>query len=132
MAVARSVKVRTGTGKFQQQVEIGPHRLIGDEPIEDGGADTGPNPNELLLAALGTCTSMTVSMYAARKSWPLEGVIVELSMSKEDPKLVRLTRRIELRGPLDEEQRTRLLEIANKCPVHKTLMGEIAIDTTLV
>jgi len=127
----RDVTVRTGEGKFQQSVLVGPHRVLADEPTELGGADTGPAPFEHLLAGLGACTSMTVKMYADRKSWPLETVQVDLSIHNQDDGY-RLTRSIRLEGALSEEQRTRLLDIANKCPVHKMLTGKIEIESALV
>lgn len=127
----RDVTVRTGEGKFQQSVLAGPHRGLADEPTELGGADTGPAPFEHVLAGLGACTSMTIKMYADRKSWPLEAVQVDLSIHKEDAGY-RLTRSIRLNGELSDEQRTRLLDIANKCPVHKMLTGKIEIESALV
>jgi putative redox protein len=126
----RDAWVRTGSGKVAQTIEIGPHHLVADEP-EPVGDDTGPAPHDLLLAALGTCTSMTVKMYADRKGWPLERVEVKLHQRKQDDVHV-MRRTIHLVGPLDEAQRARLLEIANKCPVHKTLTGKIAIESELV
>lgn len=127
----RDVTVQTGEGKFQQVVLTGPHRWLADEPTELGGDDTGPAPFDHVLAGLGACTSMTVKMYADRKTWPLESVHVDLSIHKEDDGY-RLTRKISLKGDLTEEQRTRLLDIANKCPVHKMLTGKISIDSALV
>ncbi len=127
----RDVTVQTGEGKFQQLVLVGPHRGLADEPKELGGDDTGPAPFEHLLAGLGACTSMTVKMYADRKSLPLKSVNVDLTIHKEDDGY-RLTRSIKLEGDLTEEQRTRLLEIANKCPVHKMLTGKISIESALV
>jgi putative redox protein len=132
----------TGTG-FEQVLLDGRHMLHADEPASVGGADAGPNPYELLLMALGACTSMTIEMYARRKVWPLERALVRLSHAKayaEDcidcekagAKLDRITRTIELVGPLDAAQRARLLQIAELCPVHKTLTGKIEIRTTLV
>ena len=128
---------------FAQEVTIGGHRLTVDEPAAAGGTDTGPGPYDLLLAALGSCTSMTVGLYARRKQWPLEAVRVRLRHAKvhaadcEDCEtkaglLDRIERDIELVGLLDPEQRARLLEIANKCPVHRTLISEIAILTRLL
>jgi uncharacterized OsmC-like protein len=128
---------------FAQEIAVGRHRLLADEPIRAGGTDTGPGPYDLLLAALGSCTSMTVSLYARRKQWPLESVRVRLRHAKiyardcedcetKEGMLDRIERDIELVGPLDEEQRGRLLEIANKCPVHRTLTSEIVIRTRLV
>jgi putative redox protein len=139
----RTVIVSGGATGFAQKITVGPHRLSGDEPTAVGGTDTGPNPYDLLLAALGSCTSMTVAMYARRKQWPLEAVTVRLrhlkihaadceSCEKKEGLLDRIEREVELVGPLEEEQRARLLEIANKCPVHRTLSSEIDIRTRLV
>jgi len=138
-----SITVISSATGFAQTISAGRHRLAGDEPIAVGGTDTGPNPYDLLLAALGTCTSMTVGMYARRKQWPLEAVTVKLRHSKvhvEDCAdcetrvglLDRIERDVELTGALTEEQRARLLEIANKCPVHRTLTSRIEIRTRLV
>ncbi len=123
-----TVKVRTGSGKFGQEIQIGRHRLAADEPATNGGGDAAPSPHELVLAGLGACTSMTLKMYAERKGWPLERVEVDLTLEKEGESTV-IRRAIRLSGGLDAEQRTRLLEIAGKCPVHKTLAGEIRIET---
>jgi putative redox protein len=126
----REATIRTRQGKFQQDVELGPHHFVADEPAESGGDDAGPAPHDFLLAALGACTSMTVKMYADRKGWPLTSVEVTLSQAKEGAVHV-IRRDIQLVGDLDAEQRARLLEIANKCPVHKTLSGEIRIESAL-
>jgi putative redox protein len=126
----RDVAVHTGEGKHQQIVLVGPHRSLADEPKELGGDDTGLAPFEHVLAGLGACTSMTIKMYADRKAWPVANVHVDLSLHKEDDGY-RLTRKIRLDGDLSDEQRTRLLDIANKCPVHKMLTGKIAIDSSL-
>jgi putative redox protein len=127
----RTVVVGTGLGPHRQIVRIGPHTLVADEPVESGGDDAGPEPHEWLLAGLGACTSITVKMYATRKAWPLESVEVSVSGDHVDGTFV-FTRRVTLRGLLTEEQRARLLEIANRCPVHKVLSGPIRIDTDLV
>ena len=135
--------VRGSAQGFAQEVTAGAHRLVADEPISAGGTDTGAGPYDLLLAALGACTSMTVALYARRKNWPLRAVTVKLRHAKvyaadcenceqKDALLDRIERELELEGTLTEEQRTRLVEIANKCPVHKTLTSQIDIRTRLV
>jgi len=127
---------------FAQEITAGRHRLAADEPIGAGGTDTGPTPYDLLLAALGTCTSMTIALYARRKQWPLERVTVTLGHARvhaadcencetQPVGLHRIEAEVTLAGPLSEEQRARLLEIANKCPVHRTLTGTIEIRTRL-
>jgi putative redox protein len=131
----------TGTGTYTQQITAGHHELVADEP-QPIGADAGPTPYDLLLAALGACTSMTVRMYANRKGWPLEHVRVTLRHSRihaEDCAECETTRGwidhidrdIELAGNLDDTQRERLLHIANRCPVHQTLTSEVHISTSL-
>ncbi len=131
-----------GEGRFAQLVTMGRHRLRADEPVSVGGDDSGPSPYDLLLAGLGACTSMTVRMYAAQKKWPLERVTVDLKHDKvhatdcaeceiKDGRIDRIERVLTLEGELDEAQRARLLEIANKCPVHRTLHSEVWVPTTL-
>ena len=128
---------------FAQQIVAGPHRLMSDEPESVGGTGTGPSPYDFLLAALGSCTSMTVAMYARRKGWPLERVTVALRHSKiyaadcaecetKEGMLDRIDRDVRFDGPLTAEQRSRLLDIANKCPVHRTLTSEINIRTRIL
>jgi len=130
-------------GTFAQQIAAGRHRLKSDEPDYVGGTDTGPSPYDFLLAALGSCTSMTVGMYARKKNWPLERVTVWLRHSKiyaadcsecetRNGMLDRIERDVRFEGPLSTEQRSRLLEIANKCPVHRTLTSEINIRTRII
>jgi uncharacterized OsmC-like protein len=137
------VIVRGGGAGFAQEIEIGPHRLKGDEPVAFGGTDTGPSPYDFLLAALGTCTSMTISLYAQRKGWPLDSVTVLLHHSKihaidcaecetKEGKIDRIEREVQLTGALTTEQRAKLMEIADKCPVHRTLTSEINIRTRAV
>ena len=125
----RDVIVRWGSGKLGQDIEIGTHRLRADERADKGGDDNGPEPHELLAAALGSCTAMTLKIYAERKGWPLRDVRVQLTGGTADGKYA-ITRQLTLTGELDAEQRQRLIEIAEKCPVHKTLTGEIVITTT--
>lgn len=138
-----AVSVQGSAAGFAQSIAAGRHQLASDEPLGVGGTDTGPSPYDLLLAALGSCTSMTLALYARRKQWPLEEVTVRLKHSRvyatdcadcetNAGMLDRIEREIVLTGPLTEEQRTRLLEIANKCPVHRTLTSEIKIDSWLV
>lgn len=130
----------SGNGKFQQEVLSGPHRFLADEPVKVGGLDSGPGPYDLLLAGLGACTSMTLRLYADRKKLPLERVSVRLTHNKihaedcrdcetKEGMVDRIDRSITMEGPLDAEQRKRLLEIADKCPVHRTLESEIEIRT---
>src|SRR6185312_3006085 len=129
-------------GKFQQSVTIGPHHFVADEPVAAGGLDTGPSPYEWLLAGLGACTAMTLRLYADHKALPLDHVSVRLMHSKihatdcaecetKEGMLDRIDRTITLEGQLDEAQRARLIEIADRCPVHRTLTSEIEIRTTL-
>ncbi len=127
----RNVRVVSDGTKFGQDISIGSHQWRADEEADKGGADTGPGPHEILLSALGACTSMTLRMYAERKGWPLRSVHVTLSGGAADGKYA-ITRQISLEGELDAEQRRRLLEIADKCPVHRTLTGEVLIQTTEV
>jgi putative redox protein len=130
--MARPVTVSTAlSGKHRQDVSVGPHNLIGDEPPEVGGDDAGPSPFEYLHAALGTCTSITLKMYADRKQWPLKSVRVDVTGGQVGAEYV-IERTIHVDGDLDATQRARLLEIAEKCPVHKTLVGTIEIKTGLV
>ncbi len=136
------VVAENGDGIFGQAIRAGRHRLVADEPAEIGGADSGPTPYGLLLAALGACTSMTLRMYARRKQLPLERVTVRLHHERvhsadcadcdEKPaRIDRIDRTLELTGDLDDAQRQRLLEIADRCPVHRTLIGEVRIETRL-
>jgi putative redox protein len=139
-----AVVVETADGtSLRQRLRDGRHELIADEPEGMGGTDAGPSPYELLLMSLGACTSMTLRLYAQRKGWPLEAVRVHLKHDRihaEDcrdcetkaGKIDRIDRAIEMTGPLSDEQRGRLLEIADKCPVHKTLTSEIKIVTRYV
>jgi putative redox protein len=137
------VTVEGDGSSFAQQITAGVHAFTADEPVAAGGGDTGPDPYQLLLAALGACTSMTVTMYARRKQWPLTRIRVQLSHSKiwtqdcahcdtREGRLDRIHRSIDLEGDLSADQRKRLVEIAEKCPVHRTLRSEIDIVTRLI
>ena len=139
---AGTVIVHGSAAGFAQAIAAGRHQLRCDEPTDGGGTDTGPTPYELLLAALGSCTSMTVAMYARRKRWPLEAVTVRLRHSRihaadceacetKEGRLDYIEREVELTGELSDDQRARLLDIANKCPVHRTLMSAIHVESRL-
>lgn len=136
------VTVHTPASGFRTGVAVRQHTLVADEPEAVGGTDEGPTPYDLLGAALGTCTAMTLRMYADRKEWPLAGITVHVEHDRvhaqdcmtcetKGGKLDRLRRTITLDGPLDDAQRTRLLAIADRCPVHRTLESEIVIETAL-
>ena len=127
------VRVEEKMAPFTNQVTTYNHRWLADEPESLGGADEGPAPMEMVMAGLGACTSMTLRMYAKRKEWALEKVTVDLRHVKGEKGTESIERHIHIEGNLDDEQRQRLLEIANKCPVHRTLMNsQLAIPTELV
>jgi len=128
---------------FAQEVEVGPHEIYADEPVAFGGTDSGPSPYDLLLAALGSCTSMTIGFYARKRRWPLEKITVSLRHSRihaadceecetKEGKIDRIELDIHLTGSLTDEQRAKLMEIADKCPVHQTLTSEINIRTRVI
>jgi putative redox protein len=131
----------TRSGNLQNQVIAGAHQFLADEPVSVGGMDTGPGPYDLLLAALGACTSMTVRLYADRKQWPLKRIMVRLKHGRiyakdcaecetKEGLIDHIDRAITFEGELDAEQRQRLMEIADKCPVHHTLTSEVIIKST--
>ena len=127
----RNAQSQFGVGPFQQKLVIGDFQLLADVEVASGGTNTGPSPHEYLAAALASCTSMTLKMYAGRKSMNLSNVIVTVHVERESD-IEKFTRDIQLFGELAEEEKQRLLEIANKFPIHKALSGEIQIKTQLV
>src|ERR1700758_3360630 len=140
--MTRNIVVNSGFPAYVQNISIGSHQLLADEPTDAGGTDAGPNPYELVMAALGACTSMTVQMYAERRQWPLEKVQVHLTFSRihavncDDCNrrkgiVNRIEKEITLMGELSEIQRQRLLHVANNCPVHRVLDSAIEISSTL-
>ena len=129
---------RIGRDKYRTEISVGGRDLVADEPPALGGQGTGFAPYDLLLASLGACTAITLRMYADRKGWPLEKVHVTLEHSKEEREgenggkpVDMIDRVVRLEGPLDDEQRAKLIEIAEKCPVHRTLTNQININTLL-
>jgi len=132
---------RTRSGSFYTEIGVRHHGMVADEPASVGGEDAGPTPYEYVAAGLGACTSMTLQMYATRKGWPLEEAVVRLKHRKvhsadcersetEDARIDQIDREIELVGPLDEAQRERLMQIADRCPVHRTLEAGVRIETS--
>ncbi len=137
-----TVEVEIGRDHYPTRIRAGRHTWVADEPERNGGSDAGPDPYALLLGALGACTAMTLRMYADRKGWPLESVHVALTHRRvhledcadcedDERHLHRIEREIVVTGPLDGEQRARLLHIANRCPVHRTLTERLEIATSL-
>ncbi len=134
------VVVRGGAHGFVQEITAGRHHLVADEPAGSGGTDRGPGPYDLLLAALGSCMSTTIALYARGKQWPLENVVIRLRHSRiyardctdcvvrDDTMLDRIETEIQLSGALTPEQQSKLMDVAHKCPVHRTLKSEISIQ----
>jgi len=134
MSKTAAVTVVNGETPYVVTLSDGTHQWLADEPPEAGGGNRGPSPHQLVLSGLGACTSITLRIYAERKRWPLTGVTVELQFNPDGPPAgggSDIRRRITLRGDLTGEQRERLLQIANACPVNRTLLGEIRTTTSL-
>ena len=140
--MSRKVIVTAERSGLEQKITIGPHQMRADEPVAFGGGDAGPDPYELLLSALGACTGITIRMYAERKKWPLEGVQVQLAHSKihaedcadcetQSRTLDRIEREISFTGRLSTDQLQRLREIADRCPVHRTLSSHVEIHSSV-
>lgn len=123
----RDVRVRLVSAGFETEVQVGVHVTRCDEPIDKGGTDTGPTPQETLLAALGACEAITLRMYASRKGWLLRDAKVHLTASFVDGVYV-IKRQLTLEGDLDDDQRARLHDIANRCPVQRAITGEVRIE----
>lgn len=131
-----------GAGGLGQRITAREHQFRADEPVADGGSDTGPTPYELLLGSLGACTAITLRLYAQRKGWPLEDVSITLDHDRvhaqdsvdcetQDARIDRITKHLKLVGPLTDAQRDRLAEIADRCPVRRTLSGQIHFQQTV-
>lgn len=134
MSNTNSVTASIGRDRYRVQIGDGKHEWLADEPEELGGTDAGPAPNPLLLSSLGSCTAITLRMYADRKQWPLDRVDVTLTINPDGRAFegeTLIERRVVLHGALSDEQRERLLGIANACPVHKLLTGRVEIATRL-
>lgn len=132
MAEITKVKAVIGRNRYQTVIQTNSHQIIGDEPVESGGSDLGPDPYEFILAGLATCTAATLRMYADRKGWDLEQLEIELSLQIEKEGIKQTTnilRELKFIGNLDESQKAALLNIAEKCPVHKMLTNPIVITT---
>ena len=127
----RKVAAQFGVGALQQKMSVGDLHFLSDAEVITGGSGTGPSPHEFLAAALAACTTMTLKMYSGRKGWDLQNAIVTVHAERVDD-VEKMTRDIELVGNLDAEQKERLMDIANKCPIHKALTGEIQLKTQLV
>ena len=129
-----TITATSGTVPYLTTIVAGNHTILSDEPVDHGGADKGPNPHDLLISALASCTCITVTMYANRKGWKLEGVNADVTMDRSVENGLQATAtRIQLsfKGTLDTEQIQRLLNIAGKCPVHKTLAPAMSIEISL-
>ena len=126
------IKADIGRDHYRVVLQAGKNTIIADEPLNNGGGDEGMNPHEILASALGACTCATLRMYADRKEWPLEAIHVTVSLTHDLENNTNMHREIKLTGDLSTEEKDRLMMIADKCPVHKTLSNPIIIDTRLI
>lgn len=127
--------VEIGKDKYRTEVRASGHTVIADEPVAVGGKDEGMNPNEFLLASLGTCTAMTLRMYADRKSWPVDSICVDLTMDivkGNEQQTTYIKRHIKIDGDIDDDQRQRMLQIADSCPLHRVMTNPIVISSNLI
>lgn len=127
--------VEIGKDKYRTEVRASGHTVVADEPVAVGGKDEGINPNEFLLASLGTCTAMTLRMYADRKSWPVDRICVDLTMDivkGNDQQTTYIKRHIRIDGNINEHQKQRMLQIADNCPLHRVMTSPIVITSNLV
>lgn len=118
-------------GKMKHEIQVGPHHIIGDVSVQEGGENLGPSPHDFLAAALASCTAITLRMYATRKGWPLISADTTVNLDHQKT-VVKFDRQIHLVGDLSEEQKNRLLDIANHCPIHQALTGKIEVASSLV
>jgi putative redox protein len=135
MSTETKVQASIGRETYKTQINIREHHLIGDEMMDNGGKDLGPTSSELVLAGFATCTASTLRMYADRKGWPVEKIFVELTLVKEKTNeglSSNIFRAIRIEGNIDDEQKQRMLEIAEKCPVHRMLTNPIRIKTQII
>jgi putative redox protein len=135
MATETKVQASIWRETYKTQINIREHQLIGDETMENGGKDLGPTPSEFVLAGFATCTASTLRMYADRKGWPVEQIFVELTLIKEKTNeglVSNISRSIRIEGNIDDEQKQRMIEIAEKCPVHRMLISAIHIKTQII
>lgn len=131
--MSNKAKATIRVEKFRTQIETDNHNFIADEPIDLGGNDLGPNPGEFLSTALAACSVITMKMYAERKGWELEEAIVDVGYERDAKEnTTRFTKKVELKGNLDEKQRKRLFEIAARCPIHRSLENPVEINSELI